>query len=90
MIAFYLVYRFVPNAVVASQDAWPGAITAGVLFVIAQNTFVYFTTTFTSFPLVYGSIAAVIVLLLWAWISSLILLFGAEISAECAALRRCR
>lgn len=90
VIAFFLVYRFVPNIEVTSHDVWPGAITAGVLFAAAQNVFLLYTTVLADYELVYGSLAAVITLLFWAWISAVILLFGAEICAAYTSLRRAR
>lgn len=90
ILAFFLVYRFVPNTRVASDDVWPGAITAGVLFVILENGFVFYTSNFANFRLVYGSIGAIIALLFWAWVSAVILLFGAEICAAYSTLRRAR
>lgn len=90
IISFYMVYRFVPNKRVAPEEAWPGAITAGVLFEIAKNGFVYYTSNFANFRVVYGSVAVFIVLLFWAWLSGVILLFGAEICSEYSKLRRRR
>ena len=90
IIAFYFVYRFVPNIKVKAEDAWPGAIAAGLLFEIAKNAFLFYTSGFANYRLVYGSVGAVIALLFWAWVSGVILLFGAEISAQCAIGRNKR
>lgn len=87
IIAFYIVYRFVPNREITPEDAWPGAIVAGVLFEIAKNVFLYYSGEFANYQLVYGSIATVILLLFWAWISSVILLFGADICSAYSTLR---
>ena len=85
-VAFLLLYRFLPCRVVTFRDVWPGALVAGVLFEAAKYGYVIYVSRFASFQLVYGSLAAVIALLFWAWLSSAILLFGAEISATYPAL----
>lgn len=88
--AFLLLYRFLPSARFGFGDVWRGALVAGVLFEIAKGGYVLYTTQFANFPLVYGSLAAVIAFMLWAWISGAILLFGAEIAAEYTRLRKLR
>lgn len=86
-VAILLLYRFLPNKRLTFRDVWPGALVAGILFEIAKSAYVYYTTSFADYELVYGSLAAVIGLLFWTWISSAILLFGAEIAAGYTLLR---
>ncbi len=85
---FLLLYRFLPCCEVRLGDVWRGAVVAGVLFEIAKSAYVFYATNVANYQLVYGSLTAAIVLLLWAWISSVILLFGAEISAAYTKLKR--
>ncbi|MCH8206884.1 MAG: YihY/virulence factor BrkB family protein [Chloroflexi bacterium] len=88
VMMFLLVYKFMPNTRTYWQYIWPGAMVAAVLFELAKNMFVLYLSEFASFQNVYGTLTPVIVLLLWAYVSSLILIFGAELSSEYGRLRR--
>ena len=85
---FLLVYRFTPNTRTYWRYIWPGAVLAAVLFEAAKTLFIVYLNRFATFETVYGSLAPVIVLLLWAYVSSLILILGAELSSEYGRLRR--
>jgi membrane protein len=66
----------------------PGAITAVVVWLAASGAFAFYTSRFGSYNKTWGSVSAVIVLLTWLWLSSLALLFGAEVNAEVERGRR--
>ena len=83
---FTLIFRFIPNLAVAWSFAIPGGITAGLLFEVGKQLFALYLTTFAQFDAVYGPIGAVIALLTWAYYSSIILLFGCEVSHAVATL----
>ena len=85
---FLLIYRFMPNTKTYWRYIWPGAIVAAVLFESAKNLFLTYVDQFANFENVYGSLAPVIALLLWAYVSSFILILGAELSSEYGRLRR--
>jgi membrane protein len=59
-----------------------GAFVAAVVWIAASGLFAVYTATFGSYNKTWGSLSAVIVTMLWLWISALALLFGAEIDAE--------
>ena len=59
-----------------------GAVLAIVVWVIASALFGFYVANFSSYDQTYGSLAGVIVFLLWLWITNLALLFGAELDAE--------
>ena len=59
-----------------------GAAIATVLWIIGSALFSYYVSNFGSYDATYGSLAAPVVLLLWFWLSALIVLIGAEIDAE--------
>ena len=84
-----LVYYFVPNAKVHFRDVWIGAVLAGVMWRGALAGFSFYVRDLSRFS-VHGSIAAVVVFLLYVYLSAVILLFGAEVSAAYARLRRHR
>jgi len=81
-LLFLLVYKIVPNTKVAWSSAALGAGIAASLFEVAKNLFVWYAHTFGRYELIYGSLGAVIGLLMWGYVSALILLLGAELGAE--------
>jgi membrane protein len=60
----------------------PGAALAVVIWLIASGLFAFYVANFGSYNKTYGSLAAVIVFLVWLWISNLAILLGAELDAE--------
>lgn len=60
----------------------PGGAVAVVLWVLASLLFAFYVSNFGSYNATYGSIAAVIVFLVWLWITNVAILFGAELNAE--------
>ena len=88
VLIFLFVYKFLPNTKTYWRYIWPGAVLAAVLFELAKNLFIIYLSGFASFENVYGSLTPVIVLLLWTYVSSFILILGAEVSSEYGRLRR--
>ena len=84
-----LIFYFVPNAKVRFRDVWVGAVVTGFLWRGALAGFSWYVKDLTSFS-VHGQIAAVVVFLIWVYISSVLLLYGVEITAANARLRRHR
>jgi membrane protein len=60
----------------------PGGIVAVVLWVLASLAFAVYVSNFGSYNKTYGSLAAVVVFLVWLWITNLAILLGAELNAE--------
>ena len=77
---FVLVYRFMPKAEVTLRDTLPGAFLAGLLWEIAKYIFAL-SLHYFHYDQVYGSVGAVVAVLTWSYVSSLILLFGAQLTA---------
>ena len=79
---FALVYYFAPD--VEQRWPWilPGAHIATLLWLVISIAFRFYIANFGNFNKMYGSIGAVIVLLLWFYLSGLVLLFGAELNSE--------
>jgi membrane protein len=84
-----LVFYFVPNAEVRFRDVWVGAIMTGLLWRAALEGFSVYVRDLNRFS-VHGSIAAVVVFLIWVYVSAVILLYGVEFTASYARLRRHR
>ena len=77
---FVLVYRFMPKAEVTLRDTLPGAFLAGALWEIAKYVFAA-SLAYFHYDQIYGSVGAVVAVLTWSYVSSLILLFGAQLTA---------
>ena len=84
---FLLLYRLVPNCKTYWRYVWPGAVVAAVLFELSKGIFVWYLANVANYELVYGSLASMIALLSWAYLSAFILILGAEISSEYGRLR---
>ena len=85
-----LVFYFIPNAKTRFRDVWVGAALTGVLWRIAFEGFAWYIARNKSMTMIHGSIAAVVVFLLWVYVSSIILMYGVEFTATYARLRRRR
>ena len=85
-----LVYYFIPNAKTRFRDVWVGAALTGILWRLAFDGFSWYIATNTRLVFIQGSIAAVVVFLLWIYVSSVILMYGVEFTAAYARLRRHR
>jgi membrane protein len=85
-----LVYYFVPNAKVRFRDVWIGALVTGLLWKGALEAFSWYVRDMSRFTRVNGSIAVVIVFLVWVYVQAVILLYGVEFTAAYARLRRGR
>jgi len=78
---FMLLYTIFPHGGSTWRELLPGAIGAGLLWELAKKAFLLFVSTYLSTSnLVYGSVATIIAFLTWAYLSSIILLFGAFLS----------
>lgn len=83
-----LIYYFVPNTnKVRFRDVWPGAIVAGLLWRGALAAFSWYVRDLSRFN-VHGTIASVVVFLLWVYVSSVVLLYGVELTVAYAHIRR--
>lgn len=84
---FLMIYRFAPNCKTYWRYIWPGALVAAVLFEISKGLFLWYLDNVAIYNQVYGSVASVIVLLFWIYVSAMILILGAEIGAEHSRMR---
>ena len=84
---FTLAYRRIPNVPVDWRDAAYGGLVAMLLFEIGKHLFFWLTGVMTQRSIVYGPVAAFVVLLMWAFISGLIFLYGAALTKAAGDLR---
>jgi membrane protein len=83
LFAFAVALALGPDV---EQRRWqlvtPGAVTALVVWLLASSAFAVYTSRFGSYDKSWGTISAVVVTLVWLWLTSAALLFGAEVNAE--------
>ncbi len=86
VVALALLYRIGPDRD-APAFAWLslGSVVATVIWILASVGFSFYVNNFGSYGKTYGALAGVVVLLLWFWITALVVLLGAEINAETEA-----
>jgi membrane protein len=86
---FMLLYILLPHGTATWREILPGAIAAGLLWELAKKAFLFIVTNYLSISnLVYGSISAIIAFLIWAYLSGIILLFGAFLSVAYTQLKQ--
>lgn len=88
LLLFWVLYRVLPHTQVTWSEVLPGALLASLVWEAAKHVFTFYVAEFALYSLVYGSLAAVIVLLLWSYISGVIILLGAEFTVQYARRRR--
>lgn len=89
-VFYLLVFRLVPEPGVRWRDVWPPAVIAGALFESSKAVFLWYLRSYAGLDRVYGNVSAIVALLLWMYLASLILVLGAEIAAELARSRATR
>ena len=84
-----ILYYATPN-VKQPKFRWisTGAAVAIIVWVVASAAFGFYVANFSSYNKTYGTLAGVVVFLLWLWITNLALLFGAEVDAEMERARQ--
>ncbi|MDH7481736.1 MAG: YihY/virulence factor BrkB family protein [Armatimonadota bacterium] len=81
VIAFTLIYKYLPLADVDLRGPILGGLTAGILFEIAKYGFQWYVTNIANFNAVYGTLGGVVILVLWIYYTSLIGVLGAEVAS---------
>jgi membrane protein len=82
MLVYAVVYFAAPNVEVR-RFRWitPGAVFGVVTWIAASALFFVYVSRFSSYSATYGAFAAVVILLVWLWLTNVVLLFGAELNA---------
>ncbi|WP_335871029.1 YihY/virulence factor BrkB family protein [Bacillus sp. 2205SS5-2] len=80
-IIFVVIYFLAPNKKISCTSAFPGAIFAAVGWVVVSFGFSYYVSNFGNYSATYGSIGGIIVLMVWLYLSGIIILIGGEVNA---------
>ena len=83
MILIYAVVYFAAPNVEIRRFRWitPGAMFGVAAWLLASAAFFVYVANFSSYQATYGAFAGMVVLLVWMWVSNVVLLFGAELNA---------
>ena len=85
--ALTLLYAVVPNRRVEARDALIGGVIAGIAFEIAKRGFAIYLARFPTYTLIYGAFATIPIFLVWLYLSWVVVLAGATLSAMLPAYR---
>jgi membrane protein len=80
-VVFLLLYKFVPNTKVRWRDIWLGALLAAIGFEVTKSIVVWYMAHFSHYNLIYGPIGGLVALLIWVYVSAVIFLFCAKMTA---------
>lgn len=80
-VIFTGLYWIAPNIRLRCRSAFPGAAFATVCWILSSYALSFYVRKFSDFSLTYGSIGAIIILLIWLYISGFIIILGGEINA---------
>jgi membrane protein len=75
------MYYTGPNRAMRFASVWPGAMLATILWLLATSVFALYVRHIANYNVLYGSIGAVIALLVWMYLLAVIALFGCEYNA---------
>jgi membrane protein len=82
VLALTAIYKIIPNTDIAFRHALSGGATGAFLFELAKHFFAWYVGRSQQYSIIYGSLEAIVILVLWAFYSSIILLFCAELVSE--------
>lgn len=84
-VALALMYALVPNRRIRWRDVLVGALTAAVLFELARAAFTWYVGSIANYREIYGALAAIPIFLIWVFLSWVIVLLGATVTAALEA-----
>lgn len=80
-IVFFIIYLLAPSTKVRFKTAAPGALFASLGWIIVSFGFSYYVSEFGNYTSTYGSLGAIIVLMLWFYLSAIIIMVGGELNS---------
>jgi membrane protein len=80
MLVFAMIYRYAPNVEQKFKFLTAGAVIGVILLIAASLGFAYYVSNFANYAATYGSLGAMIIMMLWLYIAGLVILVGSEIN----------
>jgi len=84
VLIFAALYRYTPSKRLSWREVFPGSVFATIGWVIVSVGFSFYVNNFGNYSRLYGSIGAVIILLTWLFLTSIIIILGGEVNATLA------
>ncbi len=81
MLIFSLLYAVIPNRRLRLKQVLPGAVFASAVWALSSLAFSFYVDRFANYTRLYGSLGGVVILLIWLYLTSVVLLIGSEINA---------
>ncbi|MEC1673444.1 YihY family inner membrane protein [Bacillus mojavensis] len=81
LIVFSALYIIAPNKKLSLRFVMPGALFAAIGWIVVSTLFSFYVSTFTNYSATYGSIGGIIVLMIWFYLSGILIILGGEINA---------
>ena len=79
VLMFFALYKYLPIRRIRAKAAWVGAIFTGVAFEAARTVFAIYTNTFNPASLYSGTLAVIIIVIVWSYYAALIFILGGEV-----------
>lgn len=90
MFIFAAIYHFIPCRKLTWKEVIPGAVFTSIGWIVCSEAFSYYVNKFSNYSMLYGSIGAVIILMTWLFLISVLLLVGGEINATLSLCKACK
>lgn len=81
MLVFIFMYRYIPSRRLCFREVFPGSLLSTAGWIIISLAFSFYVNNFSNYSNMYGSIGGIFVLLIWLYLSSVIILTGGELNA---------
>ena len=81
VIIFTALYKFTPCKRIKLKEVFPGAVVSALGLIISSFAFSYYINNFNNYTKVYGSLAAIFIMMLWMFITSMVIIFGVEVNS---------
>lgn len=88
VLIFSLLYMEIPNKKLTFRQSLPGAAFSSAAWFLASFAFSFYVNRFADYSRLYGSLGGVMILFIWLYLTSIVLLIGSEINAEFDIVRK--
>ncbi len=91
VIVITLLYKFSPSIKkgisIKLSESFPGALFASAFWIVFSTAFSFYVNNFANYSKTYGSLGGVIIFLIWLYVSSMVLVLGAEVNATLLSMQ---